>query len=730
MKKLQVNMVFKNIKDNIDFRIIYISHDYIDIVCIELNNEKALPYYDNIENLESLLKNHEVEILENDPYFKIFDEGAVQERYLKARDVAIEYIKEICSDVNISRIYNEKFRYSLIMKISDKYKVSKVTIYKNLRLYLQGGMTPNSLLTPLKSNKFMNYSTKTGRKRELTSGNGIIIDENVLLHIKNIYENYFLKTDGSTISQAYKEFLYQYYSYLSIENGKEVRKILDDDKIPTFRQFKYHLAKIRNAKDEIINKIGKIKYQQNERPTLSKEDINIFGPGQLYEIDSTPSDLYLVSNFSRNIIVGKAVLYIIIDVYSRLITGFYAGLEESSWIAAMMAYMNMNENKVEFCKKYDIEINEKDWPSFGIPSKINTDKGESISKASSELVKHLGITIENNPPYCPDMKGIVERWFKGINEYLQRYVPGGVRKDHKQRGGEDYRNNAVLNIREFNQIMIKHILSYNNTVLQSFSMSRDMINNEIIPTPANIWNYGSTTKFPFTTSIPKDKMMLSLMPKDRASITRGGIYFKGLFYTCETGLRENWFLRKSNSPKQVGIAYDPRNLNRIYIYDKKTMNFESCNMLEKSFKDYKDISLDELIKIRSYESKLKKMNNTENISLQINAHHDMKNIIENALKQSKNESKLSKGKILKQIPINKKIEKMIMRREEFFDLGPKKQVNAAKIIDLDEINHSSLTNTSSEKANDKKSYAELNKKFNDENNALLESIIFGDKEND
>jgi len=38
-------------------------------------------------------------------------------------------------------------------------------------------------------------------------------------------------------------------------------------------------------KREIISKIGEIKYQQTERPTLSREDINVFGPGHLYEIE-------------------------------------------------------------------------------------------------------------------------------------------------------------------------------------------------------------------------------------------------------------------------------------------------------------------------------------------------------------------------------------------------------------------------------------------------------------
>jgi len=721
MKKIQVNMVFRNIKDNIDFRILHISYDYSDIVCIELNTEKPLPYCDNTTNVESQFANNELEFLENDPYFKIFDESAVHDRYLKSRDISFKYIKELCSEDNISRLYNKKFRSNLITEINKKFNTSKVTIYKNLRLYLQGGMTKNSLLSHAKVDRIINYSYKTGRKRNITQGEGIIVDATVLLHIKSIYINYYLKVDGSTIKQAFHEFLYQYYSYLTIENNKEVRKILNDDKIPTLRQFTYHMNKIRNYKKEIISKIGEIKYQQNERPTLSKEDIDIFGPGHLYEVDSTVSDIYLVSNFSRNIVVGRATLYITIDVYSRLITGFYTGFEDSGWIAAMMAYMNMNDNKVEFCKKYDIDIEEKQWPSYGIPSRINADRGETISKASDELVKHLHISIITNPPYCPDLKGIVERWFSTINEYLRNYVPGGVRKDHQQRGGEDYRRKAVLNIREFNQFIIKFILAYNNTVLHSFSMSRDMIDNQMVPTPANIWDYGATNKLLFTSKVPIDKMILTLMPKDKASVQRGGIYFEGLYYSCKTGISENWFLRVSNGPKKVDIAYDTRNLNKIYIYDKKTMEFETCYMLPKSFKDYKDISLDELRKIRSTESTLKKLNNSENISLQINSHHEMMNIVDNAIKQSKVVAPLSKDKI-KNIPINKKMERTIMRKEEYFDLDPQIQSRDPAVVILDKFKNKSSDNV-------ELSYEDHEQKHKDDMNAFLQSIVFSHKDN-
>ncbi|MFT8313672.1 MAG: Mu transposase C-terminal domain-containing protein [Clostridium sp.] len=231
-------------------------------------------------------------------------------------------------------------------------------------------------------------------------------------------------------------------------------------------------------------------------------------------------------------------------------------------------------------------------------------------------------------------------------------------------------------------------------------------------------------KLLFTSSVPKEKMMLTLMPKAKAAVQRGGINFKGLYYTSETGIRENWFLRISNVPKQVDIAYDPRNLNKIYIYDKKTMQFETCTMLEKSLKDCKDISLDELIKIRSTESRLKKLNNTENISVQINSHHQMKDIIDNAVNQSKMVENSSKNK-LKNIPVNKKIEKTIIRKEEYFDLDPQKRSNDAPIVNLDKYKSKASNNSNISKNDDEMTYEEHVQKHNDEMNVLLQNIIFG-----
>lgn len=97
--------------------------------------------------------------------------------------------------------------------------------------------------------------------------------------------------------------------------------------------------------------------------------------------------------------VGRPVIYAIIDVFSRLVTGIYVGLEGPSWLGAMMELDNMICDKVEFCKKYGIDIKEEQWPCRHLPEIIIADRGEFEGYSVGNLINNLDIKVENTPPY-------------------------------------------------------------------------------------------------------------------------------------------------------------------------------------------------------------------------------------------------------------------------------------------------------------------------------------------
>ncbi|MDV2887992.1 transposase, partial [Alkalihalophilus pseudofirmus] len=87
------------------------------------------------------------------------------------------------------------------------------------------------------------------------------------------------------------------------------------------------------------------------------------------------------------------VIYAILDVYSRIITGLYVGLEGPSWVGAMMALDNMVADKVEFCKQYGIDITSEQWPTHHLPEIIIADRGEFEGYSVDNLINNLNIKI-------------------------------------------------------------------------------------------------------------------------------------------------------------------------------------------------------------------------------------------------------------------------------------------------------------------------------------------------
>ena len=103
--------------------------------------------------------------------------------------------------------------------------------------------------------------------------------------------------------------------------GQLVGILLPDEMVPTYRQFLYWYNVTYNYKDKVIKHIGERQYNLTARPTVGSATNKASGPGDVFEIDATIADIYLVSEIDRSRIIGRPVIYIVKDVYSRMVTG-------------------------------------------------------------------------------------------------------------------------------------------------------------------------------------------------------------------------------------------------------------------------------------------------------------------------------------------------------------------------------------------------------------------------
>lgn len=298
------------------------------------------------------------------------------------------------------------------------------------------------------------------------------------------------------------------------------------------------------------------------------------------------------------------------------------------------------------------------------------------------MINNLNIKIENTSPYRGDLKGIVERSFRTTNEKIKHKTPGSIQKEFRKRGDRDYRLDATLTLVEFTRVYINIVLHHNNKIIEKYPMDKEMIADEIVATPLNLWKWGIENRKGRLKIVDRELFRLNILPKGKASISRSGIRFRGLYYSSEKAIQEQWFINLK--VRSVEIVYDPRNMNKIYIPYNNGAKFDECYLVDISIQ-YKDCLLEEVIFNQELEAELRERELGEQNQNSIDLEKEIEAIVKNAKKEKSKamDYSTSSSKKLKHIRHNRTVEKEINRKLESFNLSKgNEKTKIAQIIDI------------------------------------------------
>lgn len=687
---LAVNMLIKwNNSGKIEIleRILWLDskQDITFVINVYGNN---FPIRRRVTEIEGYIADNAVIVLDADPVARIINEDDVTDKDRQKRETSWNVIKEMVEYE--PQIFNKKVRRGLIREAALNNNISLKSVEKYLKRYWQRGKVKNALIPDYnicggRGKDRAAGKMKRGRPRTNTElGIGVNVDENIKQIFRIAINKFYYSSSKISLTLAYelmrKEFFYEDFK---VENGVRIPILKPGSMVPTFAQFHYWWMKERDLKKEISSRISLKAYEKDHRAIIGISTTQALGPGSLYQIDATIGDIYLVSRFNRNQIIGKPIITYVTDVFSRLLVGFAISLEGPSWITAMQALASTVAPKKEFCKEFaGIEIEEDDWPAHYLPESLLADRGEIEGKEIETIINSLNIKVQNTPPYRADFKGILERFIKTIAGYTQPLLPGTIDAKAKERGDRDTRLDAKLDLYQFTQVIIKCILFYNNShYLNAYERDELMIQDEILPVPREIWNWGIKNRSGSLRRVDEDTVKLHLMPRDNALVTARGIKFKNLLYGSPMTLKEHWHEKARNSGSfKVQISYDPRSLNYIYIRGIGQNGYEKCFLLDHQSK-YQNKSLEEI----QYLQKVEKNQSENNIDTELQSKVQLISEIEHIVKEAEKDLKMetiqgdSNSKRLKDIKKNRKVEKMTLRNEQAFELN-KEPLNDGQII--------------------------------------------------
>lgn len=564
------------------------------VATIEVFDKSALPVLRGYEEIRSALATQVARTLEADPYASLLRaESEIPEKHRERRDRAWRLIEGIVSEG--IRAFDKSVRGRLVARAAVNSGSAKKVIYGYLRRYWQGGQVKNALLPGFdrcggqgKRRLGKDKSeTKLGRRSHLSRAmggrpSGIRITKEIERLFERGIRRFYETLEKKNLADAFQQTLEAFFhTGFKIEAGVPVPVMPPAGDLPTFKQFRYWYHNIyRDVVREKKAREGERGFNLRSRAITGDSTQMAFGPGSIFQIDATIADVYLVSAFDRSRIIGRPVVYIVIDVFSRLIVGLAVTLEGPSWLGAMLALDNVVADKVAFCAEYGITIREEQWPCRHLPEAIFADRGEFEGYNADTLVNALGIRVHNTPPYRADEKGIVERSFGSANETTIHFVPGAVIKA-RERGERDYRLDAVLTLDEFRALMIAHVLDHNaNRYLSSYRKDEFMIAGHVERYPLDLWNWGVRNRSGHLAPKPRDIVRLNLLPHKQVSVTAQGIRFeRDLYYTCDLAVREGWFERaRDRGSWKVSAAYDPRSMSAIYLPLAGGRELEMCHL--------------------------------------------------------------------------------------------------------------------------------------------------------
>ena len=523
--------------------------------------------------ISQLSERNEKEIVEYTSERECIQTSSLNARQIAARDKAWNIICEIVESE--PEVFFTKTRTPMIKTAMDKHKVNRNYIVRKMMLYWKHGMSINALayadFAKGGRGKPRTFTDKK-RGRPFKSIEINNVGKNItgidVENIRNAIEKYYLVTTAPTMRKAYRCMLRDSYGihFQGEIPDRGADPTIPMGTVPSYNMFRYWLKKLVDPVDAIIRRLGKLEKKQNHSAVIGNQTRLAEGPGAIFQIDATIADLYVLDE-TRTLPIGRPVLYMVVDTWTHCVAGMHVGLRGPSWDGANMALYNCTLDKVDYCKSLGIPIHEADWPVKGICRTVQADRGEFASSKPAVLKDVLGIEVRLCAAGMAKWKGIVESKFRQVNQTAIEWIKEGkVQKHRKPRLEADLKKSARYTLREFEQFIVACVLEYNNARLRDYPVQDWMRQHKVRPVPQELWLKGLLHVGGFAgISVPKDKLMVSLMHHKDASIGKNGLVINKLRYVNKDDMDTGYYDKTRIKSENVRVSYDPRDMRKVYV---------------------------------------------------------------------------------------------------------------------------------------------------------------------
>ena len=575
-------------KDGLQWRTFHVNADETLLISMTTNDIVRI----KTDSLINDIENGTVSAcdVEPNPSFSLTEEeiNVITERARVFENIIEKEMPEIENLFSVKKAKRNNDAEAILLGVSRRW------LREMLKAYLRSGRNKFSLIDHRKGN----YRKKVPHSKDYENPKNDV--DEILKYGLKMFVKY------GKPGMAYDAVLRRYFREpVEAPDGSSVKMVtLPEEERSVSYKMLYNYIRKHTEDYSCMGKDERDK-QNNNRQLVGNSRTGVYELGQIVEADEMELGCYVVDQNDGETVLGKAVVYCMVEVLSGICIGAYVSLENNSMRGFQQVFLSLLEPHKNQTKGYNIDYDEEDWPSMIVPNEIRCDRGsEYMSKAYSKAMGELGIRNTPVPPGCGSLKGVVESFNGLVQTYLKAQLRNNGYVEDKYRGGDLAKGDACLTLEEIRGLVYQSVILYNRRVFEGL-IDKKYLDNDVSPTPKGIFAYekahgraGDPTNVNDAT---RPAYLFAMLAKEEEKRKFTWNRRKGIVYTFyKTELRfysqEPWFLdilKDEPHPEDIEVRYNVDDIRNVYIrYKKEIHRVPLAEKIEQQY-TYADLTWDE-----------------------------------------------------------------------------------------------------------------------------------------
>ncbi|QJP99821.1 hypothetical protein C798_06135 [Herbaspirillum rubrisubalbicans Os34] len=532
------------------YRVVWMTDREPDLVLVEI------PTYEDVEHQAKLKIHYKRPLIANK---KVIEKGILNGNVLLAEaspelrkkepvlnavlspkeKLRAAILKDFDMQATHTLIFGKRWEAEMT-RLSKKYGGCTNTIKRLILKYFYTGRNLEETVRDKRRPKGLPrvIKKKLGRKRDIvktgrSTEEGVNREEHEGLVISYLASR-GKDASNSSIPRMYEDF----YATFAVEkvmssDGKAIgAERIPPEKRMTLAQFRT-IVKAHDLNAYLLRSYSKHRGRLITDVHISDARYMTTFAGNTYIIDSTIADVYLVSSYDRNKILGRPVIYLVIDARTSLLLSVYVTLWGPSFAEARNALFLAYSDKKAYLRYLRLEHFQDFFRAGPRPLDVLADRAELLSENGKNLARKHENGLMITAAYQPVWKALVERSFKRLNEMVIHYLPGTVPPEHA-RGDADYRYEAVFTLWEFRRLMALEQIRWNASKAMGKCLSPQMLRAGVEATPLSIWDWSLANEHGSASYYEHNQLLITSLDAEYVSVTTEGLVSKNkLKWTAE-----------------------------------------------------------------------------------------------------------------------------------------------------------------------------------------------------